>query len=243
MAIKLNILKQLHDNYRMEAIDLTKKSKIRWAIEGDENSKYFHGILNQKMRHLVIRGVIKDGVWMDNPDQVKRSIFLHFVDRFKPPPNSQPRFVGDFCNKLSLKDSLRLDSMITKEEIKKAAWDCGANKSPAGPNGFTFEFIRKFWYLVEADFVNVVSGFFNSSFFPKGCNPSFIALIPKIHDVKCVSDFLPIILIWYEYKILGKFVANRLSTGNNGLISDEQSAFMKGGQIFYGPLIMNEVVS
>ncbi|GJS87527.1 reverse transcriptase domain-containing protein [Tanacetum coccineum] len=36
--------------------------KSIWAIEGDENSKYFHGIINKKRSNLAIRGVFVDGV-------------------------------------------------------------------------------------------------------------------------------------------------------------------------------------
>ncbi|PWA64931.1 LINE-1 reverse transcriptase isogeny [Artemisia annua] len=39
---------QLNDIKIMEAKDSLQKSKVRWAIQGDENSKFFHGIINKK---------------------------------------------------------------------------------------------------------------------------------------------------------------------------------------------------
>nr|GFD46858.1 RNA-directed DNA polymerase, eukaryota [Tanacetum cinerariifolium] len=36
-------------------------------------------------------------------------------------------------NKIQQRD----DRMVTKEEVKKAVWDCGSDKSP-GPDGFSF---------------------------------------------------------------------------------------------------------
>lgn len=36
-AAKLSILKQLDDLEHVEAMDMAQKSKISWAIEGDEN--------------------------------------------------------------------------------------------------------------------------------------------------------------------------------------------------------------
>nr|GEU48915.1 UvrD-like helicase, ATP-binding domain, P-loop containing nucleoside triphosphate hydrolase [Tanacetum cinerariifolium] len=33
----------------LESMEIAHKPKVRWAIEGDENSKYFYGILNVKM--------------------------------------------------------------------------------------------------------------------------------------------------------------------------------------------------
>ncbi|GKF13040.1 RNA-directed DNA polymerase, eukaryota, reverse transcriptase zinc-binding domain protein [Tanacetum coccineum] len=43
------------------AMEASQKAKIKWAIEGDENSKYYHGILNKKRNQLSIRGVLVKG--------------------------------------------------------------------------------------------------------------------------------------------------------------------------------------
>ncbi|GJW06934.1 RNA-directed DNA polymerase, eukaryota [Tanacetum coccineum] len=44
----LEVLKQLHDVQSSNNRDIMQKAKIRWAIEGDENSKYFHAIITKK---------------------------------------------------------------------------------------------------------------------------------------------------------------------------------------------------
>ncbi|GJT34379.1 hypothetical protein Tco_0924798 [Tanacetum coccineum] len=72
--------------------------------------------------------------------------------------------------------------------------DCGSDKS-TDPDGFTFEFFKKFWSIVDGDVIKAVKEFFNSSIFPNGCNSSCIALIPKVLDAKHLNDFHPISLI------------------------------------------------
>ncbi|GJX34701.1 RNA-directed DNA polymerase, eukaryota [Tanacetum coccineum] len=89
-----------------------------------------------------------------------------------------------------------LDRAVSRDEIRRAVWNCGENKSP-GPDGYTFEFFRKYWSLVGADFCDAVDYFFKSGTFPRGCNSSFIALIPKVNDAK----FFP--------ETQSAFVANR----------------------------------
>ncbi|GJW59143.1 RNA-directed DNA polymerase, eukaryota, reverse transcriptase zinc-binding domain protein [Tanacetum coccineum] len=96
---------------------------------------------------------------------------------------------------------------------------------------------------VGEDVSNVVKEFFNSSIFSNGYNLSFIALIPKVLNAKHLSDFRPISLIGCQYKIICKILANRLNLVIDELISHENSAFIKGGQILDGPLILNEIVS
>ncbi|GJW71697.1 RNA-directed DNA polymerase, eukaryota [Tanacetum coccineum] len=134
-----------------------------------------------------------------------------------------------------------LEVEVTDVEIKKAVWDCGKNKS-TGPDGVTFEFVRKFWDVIGGDVCQAPKSFFRSGLFRKGCNPSFITLIPKVNDVKFVKDFCPISLIRCQYKIVGKILANRLSSVIGSLVSKEQSIFIRGRQIFDGPLILSEVI-
>ncbi|GKG43039.1 hypothetical protein Tco_0479723, partial [Tanacetum coccineum] len=43
-----DLMSNLNDLKEMEDMDFVQKAKVRWAIEGDENSKYFHGIINKK---------------------------------------------------------------------------------------------------------------------------------------------------------------------------------------------------
>ncbi|GKA93427.1 RNA-directed DNA polymerase, eukaryota [Tanacetum coccineum] len=137
------LLKELHDINSTASSDMFQKAKIHWAIEGDENSKYFHGIINKKRSQFAIRGVLVEGDWIVEPS--------------------------------NLAD---LERDVTHEEIKKAVWDCGINKSP-NPDGFTFEVFRRYWKIIDNDMVVVVLQLFSSGILPPGCNSSFIALIPK----------------------------------------------------------------
>ncbi|GKE55266.1 hypothetical protein Tco_1494451, partial [Tanacetum coccineum] len=91
------------------------------------------------------------------------------------------------------------DILLTRDEVRNAVWGCGENKSP-GPDGFTFEFFRKFWDTLGSDFCAAVEWFFDHSSFSRGCNSSFIALILKNHDPKFVNDYRPISLIGSLYK-------------------------------------------
>nr|GFB61052.1 RNA-directed DNA polymerase, eukaryota [Tanacetum cinerariifolium] len=126
----IEVLKQLHDVQSSNNHDIMQKEKIRWAIEGDENSKYFHAIINKKRINLSVKGVMVDGDWIDDPDLIKQEFRSHFVDRFQDPGSRRGSFNFLFPNRLSNDQILDLESPISKVEIRTAVWGCGVDKSP-----------------------------------------------------------------------------------------------------------------
>ncbi|GJY81496.1 RNA-directed DNA polymerase, eukaryota, partial [Tanacetum coccineum] len=182
------------------------------------------------------------------PNYVERASILHQPDGVRSKRHHIVPF-GDLSgvlvalvDRLSLEQQADLERNVFNEEIKSAVWDCGTNKSP-GPDGFIFEFFRRYWKLLEHDIVEAVKEFFASSTFPAGSNFSFIDLIPKIHDAKVIKDYRHISLIGSLCKIIAKILANRLRFVISGFISDVQLAFVSKRQILDGLFILNELLS
>ncbi|GJT65759.1 RNA-directed DNA polymerase, eukaryota [Tanacetum coccineum] len=239
---RLAILHQIQKIDNLESKEMAQKAKIKWAVEGDENSGFFHGIINKRRNIQNIRGVMVDGNWIENPNDVKKEFFDHFANRFGKPDKPTASISLDFPNQISHEQSDHMEREVSNDEIKKSVWECGTDKAP-GPDGFTFGFFRHFWHLVDRDVCEAVRYFFKFSDLPKGCNSSFIALIPKIPDANLVKDFRPISLIGSIYKIIAKILTNRLVDVLGGIINEVQSAFIKDRQILDGPFILNEVMS
>ncbi|GJT07142.1 RNA-directed DNA polymerase, eukaryota, reverse transcriptase zinc-binding domain protein [Tanacetum coccineum] len=179
VKLRMDVLKSIQDIDKIQSLDAAQKAKIKWSIEGDENSSFYHGV--------------------------------------------------------------ELELEVSKDEVKRAVWDCGTDKAP-GPDGFTFGFYRRFWKVIENDVFDAVNHFFTYGDIPKGCNSSFIALIPKIPDANVVKDFRPISLIGSLYKIIAKILANRLVVVLGDIVNEVQSAFIADRQILDGPFILNEVL-
>ncbi|GJS12352.1 RNA-directed DNA polymerase, eukaryota [Tanacetum coccineum] len=69
LAKRIDVMKLLQDLEKIDSLEVAQKAKIKWSIEVDENSKYFHGILNKKRSQLAIRGILVDGSWIDSPNK------------------------------------------------------------------------------------------------------------------------------------------------------------------------------
>ncbi|GJT32979.1 hypothetical protein Tco_0923398 [Tanacetum coccineum] len=107
------------------------------------------------------------------------------------------------------------DGDVSNEEIKRAVWDCGTDKSP-GPDGFSFGFYRRFWYLIENDVYDAVKYFFTYGVIPKGCNSSFYTtLIPKVQvvsdKVKSAATKLGCLILKTPFLYLGSKVGGSMS--------------------------------
>nr|GEX57522.1 RNA-directed DNA polymerase, eukaryota, reverse transcriptase zinc-binding domain protein [Tanacetum cinerariifolium] len=144
---RVNLFRDLKDIDHKDSIDLAQKAKIIWAVEGDENSKFFHGIVNKKRRHLAIKGILVDGEWIENPNRVKSEFYSYYSNLFSAPAWDRSLFDVNFPRRLNSDQVVDLEDMVSNEEIKRAVWDCGSDKSP-GPDGFTFDFLRNFGLLV-----------------------------------------------------------------------------------------------
>nr|GEX55860.1 RNA-directed DNA polymerase, eukaryota [Tanacetum cinerariifolium] len=98
---RMDLMKKLQDIKSSDAHDFLQKAKIQWSIEGDENSKFFHGIINRKRANL-----------------------------FQAPSVNRSKINFLFPNRLTPDYVIELEKPITRDEIRNAAWACEENKSP-----------------------------------------------------------------------------------------------------------------
>ena len=77
----------------------------------------------------------------------------------------------------------------------------------------------------------------------RGCNASFITIIPKNKDPIRLGDFRPISLIGCYYKIITKILAERVKRVVGLVVGDVQNAFIKGRFILDGVIIANETMT
>ncbi|XP_071689201.1 uncharacterized protein [Rutidosis leptorrhynchoides] len=149
----------------------------------------------------------------------------------------------DLCYRtLSDDQAANLEVAFSVQEIHEAILECGSTKAP-GPDGFNMRFFKKHWDIIKTELVDAIMWFWDKEEISRGCNASFVTLIPKKNDPLGLGDFRSISLIGSYYKIISKVLANRLKKVTPTLVGHEQSAYLKDRFILDEALIVNESIN
>ena len=87
--------KQLHEKLWVAAHSheslLRQQARTRWIKERDCNSRYFHLMINSSRRSSLLKGIMIEGSWVDEPHKVKEVVREFFLQRFKEPEPLRPK--------------------------------------------------------------------------------------------------------------------------------------------------------
>ena len=130
---------------------------------------------------------------------------------------------------------------IAREEVEEAVLQMEKGKA-LEPDGFTIDFFQSCWDLVKEEIWEVMEESRKIGRFLKAFNATFLTLIPKEHGADSPGKFRLISLCNVIPKIITKVMADRLKSLMSGLISIEQSSFIKGRQILDGIIRTHEMI-
>ncbi|GKA54151.1 protein LAZ1 [Tanacetum coccineum] len=210
---------------------LRQKAKIEWLEMGDSNLAYLH----KTIKRLNQRSHIDVIITIDNVEVTGNQISNIFVSNYKSFLGTNMACDELDCEGLFHKKVFELSNEtmtrpVTNEEIKRAMFGIGDDKSP-GPDGFTPVFFKKGCDVVRHDVCHVVRDFFVNGKLLKEINHTFLALILKVTIPLKVTDYRPISCCNVIYKCISKILTNRIIEGVKEVVSDNQSAFIPGRRI------------
>jgi hypothetical protein len=112
-----------------------QRSKIRAAIEGDENTWYFHACASQRFRHNKIQVLEHDGLEIFGHDQKVRLLFEFYNSLLGTSRQTEWRFDLNSLYPNPILGLSSLDGSFTQDKIKGAFFSMHMTSSP-GPDGF-----------------------------------------------------------------------------------------------------------
>ncbi|XP_071703923.1 uncharacterized protein [Rutidosis leptorrhynchoides] len=100
-----------------EKRSMLKQARIKWAVKGDENSKFFHSVINRRNNKNNIRGLHINGLWNEKPMEIKEEVHRYFKTFYEEHNTNMFRFAGFETRKISDTDALNIEAPFTEDEI------------------------------------------------------------------------------------------------------------------------------
>ncbi|KAF8672185.1 hypothetical protein HU200_049753 [Digitaria exilis] len=205
-----------------------QRGKIRIAVEGDENTKFFHAHASHRLRKNSIQLLEQDGLEVTDHDEKASILHSYYSDLLGCSSTTTWNFdLGSLYNSSSAWDASSLSRPFEPDEIAAVFRGMNPNSSP-GPDGFSPSFFVTFWYVVKNDVLDVFASFFDHSLSLDGLNRAYLVLLPKKDGARYAADFRPISLQSCLLKALAKVLTNRLQPLIPSIVGPDQTGFVKG---------------
>lgn len=233
---------QIEKLWKQDEIFWGQRSRLKWLKWGDRNSSFFYATTVQRRdRNRLHRIKDKNGDWVEGQEDIFREILDHFSEVY----------VAEECvgiaeclqtvqPKVSQEMNKSLMAQVTDVEIKKAVDSLGASKAP-GPDGLNEMFYQNHWEVAKEEVSEAIKEFFRGAEFPVEINETVVALAPKVALPESIHQLRPISCCNFMSKVIAKIIVHRLRGFMDGLISENQSAFIGGRQIQDNLVIAQEL--
>ncbi|KAK1618615.1 hypothetical protein QYE76_024132 [Lolium multiflorum] len=220
----------LHLSIKENSLYWRTRAKIRYALEGDENTKFFHASATCRLRRNSIPLLSSDGVDITDhrgKASILQSYYTALLGSVTP---TTWRFDISMLYPTNGVLPEGLTTPFTPEEVKGAFFTMNKQSSP-GPDGFGPAFFNTFWPTVSQDVLEVFSSFFDGSIDLTRINRAFLVLLPKIDAAVHPSQFRPISLQNCIMKAITKVLTIRLQAAIHSLVDADQTGFLSGRRI------------
>ncbi|KAE8729704.1 Cysteine synthase D1 isoform 1 [Hibiscus syriacus] len=159
--------KELWELQKKEESIWLQKSRLKWKMDGDKNTRFFHHSAAVRGRKNGIKSLKVGNEAVEDPTLIRASVVEFFNALEKP---------------------------FSEEEVWEAIANSDSNKAP-GSDGLNLGFFKKFWSSLKEDIMLFFKGFYVGKEWDMEVNHSFISLIPKKDNPEGMEDFRPISLV------------------------------------------------
>ncbi|KAK1650153.1 hypothetical protein QYE76_067958 [Lolium multiflorum] len=243
-ASRYHLEEQLLHIYRMEEEHWRQRGRVRWALQGDANTAYFHVVANGRRRKCNIARLSSDNGTITDPKLIQQHIYEFYRNLLSA---SAPRVCGLAPSawgeeaRVSDEENVGLECTFSEDELEAIVKDMKTDTAP-GPDGFPMVFFKRFWPQVKHGILQLLNDFMLGRIDIARINFGILSLIPKVPGAELISQYRLIALINVIFKIISKAYASKLDPVAHRILSPNQTAFIKGRNILDGPLALMEII-
>ena len=219
-----------------------EKSRNSWLSQSDANTKFFHITTLARRKRNRIESLKIGENWITDKAEIKNMVTEFYTNLFSVTNSSNIDLLWDgHCCHFTERQRCILDLNPSFNEIKKVVFDMNPSKAP-GPDGIKCILYQKYWELVGVSIFEFVKNAFDEGNFDNKFNDTFVALIPKVDKPESLGQFRPISLCNVSYRILTRFLVDRMRPFLSNLIGPHQSSFLPGRMTTDNIVITQEVI-
>ena len=228
------VLKQQYDNlYAQKAKCYQIRSRSKWVDDGEKSSDYFLSLEKARQASNTINS-LKDvhGKSHDSDDGILNVAKTFYEKLYTAEPSSYDQLDSYFSSLprehiLGNDSKLKCERLVSYTECIQSLNKMKKNKSP-GLDGITTEFYLEFWPLIGNLLVDVFNHSHDTGNLPDSLRKSVMSLIYKKDDEDDIRNYRPISLTNVDYQILAFTLAERMQKVLGDIISNDQTADIKG---------------
>jgi hypothetical protein len=176
--------------WKFKEASIFQRSKSKWLLQGDANSKFFHASVVARRKRNSIMALKEGNTWLESPSQIREAVENYFTNHFMNRSSIHPNLDGVSFPSLTSDDNYLLSAPFSLEEIFEVVKESDGNKSP-GPDGFNFSFLKTCWDLIKGEVRIMFDQFHGIGSLPKSFLSYFVTLIPKVNLPFEMGDFRP----------------------------------------------------
>ncbi|KAK9941699.1 hypothetical protein M0R45_007395 [Rubus argutus] len=200
LASKLRALKLILRDWNKTQVD---KSRVRWLIDGERNTSFLHNMVKICRLNKTISSLSVGDSVLDDHEAIADHFVQHFEALFTRNPDIidtglVERVIPSLVTSEENSSLLKIPSSLEVHEVVKHM----DGFSAPGPDGFGGCFFSHCWDIVGTDVIKVVQSFFSNGFILPHFNSSLLIFVPKSHESEEVTDFRPIALANFVFKII-----------------------------------------
>ncbi|XP_004306169.1 PREDICTED: uncharacterized protein LOC101307720 [Fragaria vesca subsp. vesca] len=208
------------------------KVRVRWVKEGDRNTSYFHTLAKIRRARSFITSLCIGNDLVDDVNILRSHVVEHFTTAFMDDGNIRETGLVEnvIPSVVSYSENDSLLAIPTADEVKNVVFSMNADSAP-GKDGYTGHFFQACWDVVGLYVIGAIKSFFQTGYILPNLNSNFVALIPKVQEADVITQFQPIAMANFSFKIITHILADRLAPIASRIILPNQFAFLKGRQI------------
>ena len=265
-----NLRSQLYQIELEEAQGAKIRAKIQHELQGEKCSKLFFSEMEKRkdVQQTMLSLNSEKGKLLTSQTDILEEVKNYFRKLYNPQdPFLQPNFNRNNGKSSFKKDSeienkkrnqnkmiQKLNKTISEENKQKCEKDIEAtdieqaiksfqnNKSP-GNDGLTVEFYKAFFDILQNDLKQLYEEISQKRKMPDSMRQAVITCIYKKGNMQNITNWRPISLLNYDYKIYTKVIATILQGSLEDIIDSEQTAAIRGRSIIENLQLNRDIIS